>query len=126
MKGLWKQTIIPFLSLFTSIGTLICCALPALLVTLGAGAALAGLLISAPWIISISEYKLLVFIIAGILLVITGIMRYMSRNSPCPIDPVEAIACKRLRNISKYIYWISVFIYIIGFFFAFIAVKIIY
>jgi len=37
----------PFLSavisLFTASGTLICCALPALFVTIGAGAALAGL-----------------------------------------------------------------------------------
>ena len=33
-----KDIIIPLISLFTSFGTLICCALPALLVTIGSGA----------------------------------------------------------------------------------------
>ena len=126
MGNLWKQTIMPFLSLFTSLGTLVCCALPALFVTLGAGATLAGLVSNAPWLISISEHKPIVFCIAGLLLLGTGILRYINRNAPCPIDPATAKACTKLRNISKYIYWFSVIIYGVGFFFAFIAVRIFY
>ena len=38
------------LSLFTSTGTLICCALPALLVSIGAGAVMAGLIEAVPQI----------------------------------------------------------------------------
>ena len=126
MQNLWKQTIMPFFSLFTSIGTLVCCALPALLVTLGAGAALAGLVSNVPWLISLSEHKAWVFGIAGLLLLGTGILRYINRNAPCPADKAKAIACTRLRNISKYMYWFSVAIYLTGFFFAFVAVRIFY
>ena len=126
MKALLKQTIMPFLSLFTSLGTLLCCALPALLVTLGAGAALAGLVSNVPWLISLSEHKVWVFGVAGFLLFGTGVLRYINRNAPCPVDPVAAKACTRLKNISKYMYWFSVAVYAVGFFFAFIAVRIFY
>ena len=126
MQTLWKQTMMPFVSLFTSLGTLVCCALPALLVTLGAGAALAGLVSNVPWLIALSEHKPWVFGIAGVLLLGTGILRYINRNAPCPIDPQAAKACTRLRSISKYMYWFSVVIYSVGFFFAFVAVRIFY
>lgn len=126
MQNLWKQPIMPFFSLFTSLGTLVCCALPALFVTLGAGAALAGLVSNVPWLISLSEHKAWVFGIAGVLLLGTGVLRYVNRNAPCPADPVAAKACTRLRKISAIMYWFSVGIYLIGFFFAFVAVKIFY
>ena len=67
LNNFYKQTLLPMLSLFTSIGTLLCCALPALLVTLGMGAALAGFISVAPWITAISKYKVVVFVVAGIL-----------------------------------------------------------
>lgn len=44
----FKQAFLPTLSLFTSVGTLLCCALPALLVTLGAGAVFASLVKQCP------------------------------------------------------------------------------
>lgn len=121
-----KQVILPTVSLFTSIGTLVCCALPALLVTLGAGAALAGLVSNAPWLIALSKYKIYTFGIAGILILAAGIMMWRARNAPCPIDPEQAKACSRLRKISKWVYIFSVVIYFVGFFFAFIAVHIFY
>lgn len=126
MQRLWKQTIMPTLSLFTSVGTLVCCALPALFVTLGSGAALAGLVSNAPWLVALSKYKIWVFGIAGIMLLLGGIMRWKARNAPCPIDQLQAKACDRLRKISGWMYWISVGIYAVGFFFAFIAVRIFY
>lgn len=126
MKTLLKQTIMPTLSLFTSMGTLVCCALPTLFVTLGMGAALAGLVSSASWLVVLSEHKPLVFGISGFLLLITGIMRWFGRNAPCPIYPSAAKACMRMRKISSVLYWFSVCIYVVGFFFAFIAVRIFY
>jgi hypothetical protein len=126
MQNLWKQNIMPFLSLFTSVGTLVCCALPALFVTLGAGAALAGLVSNVPWLIALSEHKKWVFGIAGMLMLVTGILRFLNRNAPCPIDKAAALACTKLRKINSWMYWISVGIYATGFFFAFIAVRIFY
>ena len=120
-----KNLLLPSLSLFTSLGTLFCCALPALFVVLGAGAALAGLLSNAPFLIVLSKYKVLLFLISGSLMIISGYLIWRSRNAPCPADPLKARACKRLRIASLAIYFFSVTIYAIGFFFAFIITKII-
>ena len=122
----WSQVIAPSLSLFTSIGTLVCCALPALLVSIGMGATLAGLVSTAPWITVISEYKTLVFTIAGILITLAVSLQWRSRHYPCPDDPAQAKACARLRKISWWILGLAVVLYIIGFFFAFLAVYVFY
>jgi hypothetical protein len=45
-----------------------CCALPALLVVLGAGGAVASLLSAAPWLAALSAHKILVFLATGAML----------------------------------------------------------
>ena len=119
-----KSLLLPSLSLFTSLGTLFCCALPALFVVIGAGAVLAGILSSAPFLIVLSKYKVLLFLFSGALMVISGYFIWRSKKAPCPADPLKAKACKRLRIASLVIYLFSVTIYAIGFFFAFIITKI--
>ncbi len=121
-----KEGILPALSLLTSAGTLVCCALPALLVTLGAGAALAGLVGSAPWLVALSKYKIWTFGISGAMVLIAGATLWRSRNASCPIDSAQAMACAKLRKTSVWIYWLSVLLWCVGFFFAFIAVRIFY
>ncbi len=116
---------LPALSLFTSAGTLICCALPALLVTIGAGAVLAGVVSNVPQLVWLSQYKAWVFGFAALMLVFAGVMQWRGRHAPCPADPAKAKACARLRRVSVVIYGVSVVIYLIGFFFAFIAVRLI-
>lgn len=125
-KSLWRQTILPSLSLFTSTGTLLCCALPALLVTLGLGASLAGFVGVFPWITAISEYKIAVFIMAGIMLSLSAWMQWRARHAPCPADARKAKACMRLRQFSWGILIFSIAIYLVGVFFAFFAVEIFY
>lgn len=119
-----KHTFMPTLSLFTSIGTLVCCALPALFVTLGAGAALAGLVSIAPWLVALSKYKAGTFGISATMILLAGFMRWKSRNAPCPTEPEKAKACSRLRKISGWLYWGAVIVWVVGFFFAYIAVHI--
>ena len=121
-----QQPILSTLSLFTSLGTVMCCALPALLVTIGAGATLAGLVSSAPWLVTLSKYKVWTFGISGIMMLIAGTLLWRSRNAPCPTDPIQAKSCQNLRQFSTWVYWISVLIWFIGFFFAFLAVHIFY
>ena len=48
-------------ALLASSATLVCCVLPAVLVALGAGAALAGLVTAVPQLVWLSEHKALVF-----------------------------------------------------------------
>ena len=115
-----KNLIVPSLSLFTSFGTLICCALPSLFVAIGAGAVLAGLISNFPLLIVLSKYKTILFTISGILIVFSGVLLWYNRNAPCPADPIKAKACNRLRKGSLLIYFFSLLIYSIGFFFAFI------
>ncbi len=121
MDPLYKQNLLSTLSLFTSAGTLICCALPALLVTLGMGAVMAGLISTVPWITALSEYKIILFTVAGLLLLFAAFMQWQARNAPCPADPAKAKACTRLRKISIASLVLSFVIYAIGFFFAFLA-----
>lgn len=109
------------LSLFTSGSTLICCALPATLVTIGSAATLVSLVSNFPQLVWISEHKGLVFGVAGTMLAIAGYLQWQARNAPCPTDPQLASVCTNTRKHSLIIYCLSVSIFGIGAFFAFIA-----
>lgn len=111
-------------SIFTSASTLVCCALPALLVSIGAGAALVSLTSNFPQLIWLSEHKLAVFGVAGFMLLVAGILQWRARRLPCLLDASLARACMRQRKLSLAMYWLSVAIYVIGAFFAFAAVHI--
>jgi len=50
-----RNTVLSAAAFLTSVGTLVCCVLPAILVTIGAGAALAGLVTLLPQLIWLSE-----------------------------------------------------------------------
>jgi len=110
-----------FLSLFTSTGTLICCALPALLVSIGAGAVMAGIIETVPQITWLGKNKAWVFLFAGLMIALSGYMQWRSRNAPCPTDPVKAITCTKTRRISWIAWWISIVTFLVGGFFAFFA-----
>lgn len=111
--------LISFLTLFSSTGTLICCALPALLVSLGMGAVLAGIAGSVPGLIWISEHKLGVFIFAGSMLTLNGVLLWRNRKAPCPIDPALRNACISGRKFSSRVYFLSIAVFLTGSFFAF-------
>jgi hypothetical protein len=119
-----KEKTLALLSLFTSASTLVCCALPALLVTLGMGAALAGLVTAVPQLIWLSEHKTAVFGLAALLLLAGGWMQWNARNAPCPIDPAAAQSCMKLRRNGRIIYFVSLGLYLTGFAFAFVLPKI--
>ena len=109
------------LSLFTSGSTLICCALPATLVAIGSAATLTALVGNFPQLIWISEHKSLVFGVAGAMLAIAGYLQWQARNAPCPADAALAAVCTKTRKNALRVYWLSVGIFAIGAFFAFIA-----
>ncbi|WP_018986559.1 hypothetical protein [Methylophilus methylotrophus] len=109
------------LSLFTSGSTLICCALPATLVAIGSVATLTSLISHFPQLIWISEHKPEVFGLAGAMLLLAGWMQWRARLLPCPADAQLAALCMQTRRQSLSIYWVSVVIFLIGSFFAFLA-----
>ena len=120
----WRETIGPTLALFTSLGTLLCCALPALLVTLGLGAAMAGLVSAVPELVWLSEHKAWVFGLSGAMIAGSGLLHYRARNLPCPADPAQAKACTRLRRVSAIILIVAATAWAAGFFFAFLAASV--
>ncbi len=107
-------------SLFATSSTLVCCAIPALLVALGAGAALSSLVSVFPQIVWLSENKLLVFGFAGLMMAVSGLLQWQNRNAPCPIDPALRDACLRTRKASIRLYLGSVALYLTGGWFAFV------
>jgi len=110
-------------SLLASSGTLVCCAIPALLVTLGAGAALSSLVSVFPQIVWLSEHKPLVFGVATVAMALAGWLQWRARYAPCPVDPALRDICLHTRKISLRIYIASVMCLAVGVFFAFIAPR---
>jgi hypothetical protein len=119
--NLVKTKHLSLLTLFTSGGTLICCALPALFVSLGAGAVMASVVSSVPQIVWFSEHKLGVFIFAGVMLSISGFLQWQARSLPCPSDKELAELCNKTRVNSLRVYFFSVSVFLIGGFMAFVA-----
>ena len=110
-----------WITLATSTSTLLCCALPALLVALGAGAVLASVVTAFPQLVWISEHKVEVFVLAGAMLSVAGWLQWRAKSLPCPIDPGMRNACMRSRKTSLVVYLMSLAIFAIGGLFAFIA-----
>jgi hypothetical protein len=107
-------------ALLASTSTLICCVLPAVLVSVGAGAALVSLVSAVPQLIWLSEHKGLVFGFAGAALMVSGLMLWNARHLPCPVDPMAARSCARLRTASEALYGLAVGTFAVGGLFAFL------
>ena len=115
-SGFWAS----LASLFASSSTLICCALPALLVGLGAGAALSSLVSVFPQIVWLSDNKELLFIAATVLTVASGVLQWRNRSAPCPTGPALRQACLSTRKTSLRFYAVSVVVLLVGAWFAFV------
>jgi hypothetical protein len=114
------NAIAAFGTLLATTGTLVCCVLPAVLVSLGAGAVLVGLAGAFPQLVWMSENKGLVFGMAALLLAISGALIWRARRLPCPADPQAARSCMRLRRLNASVYGLSVFCFAVGALFAFV------
>jgi len=117
-----KNSSVTWLTLFVSTGTLICCALPIILVTLGLGATVAALTSTFPFLITLSQHKIWVFSFSGIMLGVSGWLLYRSGRS-CPSDPELGALCERANVWNRRVYWTSVVLWVIGFFAAYIALP---
>jgi len=102
------------LALVLCSSTLVCCALPALLVLLGAGSVLATALSWWPGLAVLSEQKEVVFGLAAAALVIAGLTLWRSARLPCPTNPREAHRCRQRRRQAQAIYGLSCSLFAIG------------
>jgi hypothetical protein len=120
MDPLARNVGVAFGSLLASTTTLVCCVLPAVLVSLGAGAVLVGLISAFPQLVWLSEHKVVVFGVAGLALLGSGLMIWRARSLPCPVEPAAARSCLRLRRISSVLYAVSLVSFAAGAVFAFV------
>ena len=118
-----RTVILEVPTILSSFSTLVCCALPPALVSIGAGAALASVVTAVPKLVWLSQHKLPLFAFAGLMLVLSGVSVYRNRNAPCPAEPARAKSCLRLRRWSAGIFCLSTVLYIVGFFFAFLLSR---
>ncbi len=111
-----------WVTLLASTGTLVCCALPIILVTFGMGATVAALTSTAPFLIILSQHKVWVFAGSAMMLALSGWMMYRPGRS-CPVDPELGAQCDRTQVWNRRIYWTSVALWGVGFFAAFLALP---
>lgn len=119
-------SLLDYLSLFTSLGTLLCCALPSLLVLLGLGATVASVLSAMPWLVTLARHKGWVFSIAGALILADFLYVYVvaprlkAQAQACAIEGGSS-ACDTAARLSHVVLWIAAVIYMMGFFTAYLV-----
>ena len=113
----FRNDIAAIFSLFTSFSTLLCCALPAMLVALGLGAVMAGLVTSLPFLVTLTKYKEGTLLFAAAIIGVNFWLVYgrAGTNATCTIPENSAeTACETASKWSKIVLWISFAFLFIG------------
>lgn len=132
MKSKAKESLIPeattprtwaWVALFTSSTTLVCCAIPIVLVSIGLGAVSASLFANLPFLVTLAQYKAWMFTISGGVLMFTAWLLFRSGRS-CPTDPDLAEQCDRTHRLSTRFLWVSAAIWVVGIAAAYLALPV--
>jgi len=108
------ETTVGLGTLLLSAGTLVCCALPLLLVSLGLGASVAALTSAAPWLVGLSAHKAWVFTVSGLAIVGAAFLLYRPGRT-CPTDPHLTALCARADRWNRSALAAAAAIWVIGF-----------
>lgn len=117
MRDFVDKPYLRWVTLFVTGGTLLCCALPILLVSMGFGAVIASLNYNIPGLMFLAENKFWTLSLAALLLVLLAWVIWRP-NQACPTDPELATTCEAAKNWNQRIFWISVVVWSVGFFFS--------
>ncbi len=104
-----------WVTLFITSGTLLCCALPILLVSLGFGAIVASLNYNIPGLVFLAEHKYWTLTLSALLLLFLAWVIWRP-NQSCPTDPELAARCETAKRWNQRIFWLSTTIWGFGFF----------
>ena len=119
-----KDKALSALTLFTSSGTLLCCALPAVVATIAGGAAVSSMLSAFPFLIPLSMNKGWIFGVSAILISINGYMVFKpNQEVACDVDAGED-ACEVTGRFNNRMFYISASVLVVGAFFAYALVPI--
>ena len=111
-----------WLMLFGSSATLICCALPIALVSLGLGSVSAALFANVPFLSQLALHKEWLFAGSFLALAAGGWALFRSGRA-CPTDPELAALCERAYYWNTRLWWGSVVIWVVGFLAAYAALP---
>lgn len=117
-----RETATSLLTLFLSSGTLLCCALPLLLIALGLSGAVVYLTNALPWLVTLSRHKVWIFTGAGLYLAFTAWLIYRPGRA-CPAEPELARLCAQADRLNRTILWFGAGIYVIGFFISYLLLP---
>ena len=123
MRFAFVKKLVSYFSLFGSLTTLFCCALPVLFVSVGMGAVFASITATIPQINFLVERKNTLFIVTAILLALSYVLMARAIPQECPIDQE---ACPTSKSWTQRIFWFSVVVYVIGAFFSYVLPWILY
>ena len=112
-----------WLILFASTTTLVCCALPIILVTVGLGAVSAALFSNFPFLADLARQKIWFFSGSFMLLAFAAWALYRPGRT-CPTDPVLAQKCTAAGRWNKRLVWGSASIWVLGFAAAYLALPV--
>ncbi len=120
---LTQQRTLSWVALFSATGTLLCCALPILLVSMGFGAVVASLTSSLPILVTLAEYEPWMFTGSLVLLGVAAWVLWI-RPQECPSDPLLAQQCAQARIWNRRVFWWAAVVWMIGFTAAFLLLPI--
>jgi hypothetical protein len=103
-------------------GTLLCCALPILLVTLGMGATVAAWVSAAPLLVTLSHYKGWMFATSGAGLLGAALLLYRSGRT-CPADPRLARLCAVADRWNRRVLGLASVFWVVGAFAAYLLLP---
>jgi len=112
-----------WLVLFASSTTLVCCALPILLVSVGLGAVSASLFANVPFLVTFAQYKTWMFGASGGLLAFSAWLLFRSGRA-CPADPELAELCEKAQRWNIKLFWASIGIWAVGLGTAYLALPV--
>lgn len=104
-------------TLFVSCGTLLCCAFPILLVSMGFGAVVASLNYNIPGLMLFAEHPVWTLSLSALLLTFLAWVIWRP-NQTCPTAPELAATCQAAKIWNQRIFWASTVTWGIGFFFS--------
>ena len=121
IQGKSAAGLLSYVSLFGSVGTLLCCALPSLLVLAGLGATVASTLSALPWLVALSHHKIWMFATSGVLIGASFLNMYWlaPRLRARSCSPENPAACEAASRLSRVVLWLSATLYGTGLFVAF-------
>ena len=118
----FKQKLASFLALFTSTGTLLCCALPSAIAVVAGGAAVTSFISTFPWLVPLSQQKEWIFLASGLMIVLSGVLIYRPKGRvACTITGGKG--CEVAGRFTKMMFWMSAGIFAVGVFFAYALVP---